>query len=190
MLGIFDRDFGGSLALAAGGTDAVAATTDPQTVQRALSWDLFNPWATICELNSTHPLPARRLRALQRQARGMGQVPTYDLPDKAAESYWDEFFVDLLMNYLPVIGLLGGMIGAAIGAALLGLGAGLFARTLFAYPKYGFTATRVADIVSEIKISKIRSIPAVLGPLLERGSGATGREWLHHAGLSPATGHS
>jgi len=181
MLGIFDRDFGGSLALAAGGTDAVAATTDSRTVQRALAWDLFNPWATICELNSTHPLPARRLRALERQARSMGQVPTYDLPDKAAESYWDEFFVDLLMNYLPVIGLLGGIagalilgaggqIGAAIGAAILGLGVGLFGRTLFAYPKYGFTTTQVADLVSKIKISRIRSVPAVLkGKIIGRG---------------------
>ncbi len=198
MLGIFDRDFGGSLALATASTSAAIESTDQQTVSRAMAWDLFNPWATICELNSTHPLPARRLRALQRQAEKIGQRSTYQLPEKAAESYWDEFFVDLLMNYLPLLGLLGGIAAAIVlgaggqivagaGAALLGLGLGLLGRTIFAYPKVGFTPRGVADLVSEVKASRIRSVPASLeGRII--GRGIPGLYWSEDLVLQDASG--
>ncbi len=181
MLGIFDRDFGGSLALAAASTHAATDGTDLRTVSRAMAWDLFNPWATICELNSTHPLPARRLRALQRQSEQIGQRPAYELPEKGTESYWDEFFVDLFMNYLPLLGLLGGVVAAivlgaggqvvaGVGAALLGLGLGLLGRTLFAYPKHGFAPRGIADLIAEVKASRIRSVPASIeGRIIGRG---------------------
>ncbi len=182
MLGIFDPGFGASMALAAaGGYSATTASYDQQTTVNAMRWDLFNPWALICEISSSHPLPAKRLKALGRLAERMGQRPAYDLSDEQPESYWDEFFVDVLVNYLPLWGLLGGIaaavalgaagqIVAAVGCALLGLGVGLLARTLFAYPKREFPDSRVAELVGQVKVSKIRCVPATLhGKVIGRG---------------------
>jgi len=182
MLGIFDPGFGASMALAAaGGYSATTASYDQQTTVNAMRWDLFNPWALICEISSSHPLPAKRLKALGRLAERMGQRPAYDLSDEQPESYWDEFFVDVLVNYLPLWGLLGGIaaavalgaagqIVAAVGCALLGLGVGLLARTLFAYPKREFPASQVTELIGQVKVSKIRCVPATLhGKVIGRG---------------------
>ncbi len=199
MLGIFDPGFGASLALAAaGGYSARTATYDQQTTVNAMRWDLFNPWALICEIGSSHPLPAKRLKALDRLAEQMGQRPAYDLPDEKPESYWDEFFIDVFMNYLPLWGLLGGIaaaialgaggqIVAGIGCAVLGLGVGLLARTLFAYPKRHFPEAQVAPLVGEIKVSKIRCVPATLrGKII--GRGIPGLYWSEDLVLQDDTG--
>lgn len=199
MLGIFDPGFGASLALAAAGAySARTRAYDQEATVNAMRWDLFNPWALICELSSSHPLPAKRLKALDRLAEQMGQRPAYDLPDEKPESYWDEFFIDILMNYLPVVGLLGGIgaaialgaggqIVAGIGCALLGLGLGLFARTLFAYPKRYFPEAQVAPLVGEIKVSKIRCVPATLqGKII--GRGIPGLYWSEDLVLQDDTG--
>ena len=199
MLGIFDPGFGDSLALAA--ASAYSATTrsyDQQTTVNALRWDLFNPWALICELSSSHPLPAKRLKALDRLAEQMGQQPAYDLPDKKPESYRDEFFIDILMNYLPVLSLLGGVAAAialgvggqviaGVGCAVLGLGLGLLGRTLFAYPKRYFPEGKVAPLVGEIKVSKIRCVPVTLqGKII--GRGIPGLYWSEDLVLQDDTG--
>ena len=43
-----------------------------ENLKSAMQWDLWNPWATFYELNSTHPLVAHRLQYLSDQAGGDG----------------------------------------------------------------------------------------------------------------------
>jgi Zn-dependent protease with chaperone function len=104
-----------------------------EDVAAAASWDLQTPWATFIELQSTHPLTGKRLKALDGFAEQMGQPPKYPLLGKVKppESLLDEFLVDLSMIYLvpwsilllPIIGLL---VGVASGlSAGVGLGSGL-----------------------------------------------------------------
>ena len=181
-MGIFDARFGASLALAAaGGYDATTRTYDTTVTEKAMEWDIFNPWAFICELNSSHPLPAKRIRALARLAQQFGEAPVYNIPAQASESYLDDFATDVFMNYLPLLGLLVGGAAAvglgmnhlavgAVGAVVAGLGLGWLLRTRYAYPKDRFPDKQVHDLIPQIKVSKIRCIPAQLtGKVIGRG---------------------
>ncbi len=183
MLGIFDAKFGASMALAsASGYSAASRSYSPEAAAHAMRWDVWNPWAIICELSSSHPLPAKRINALGKLASRLGQMPAYQIPPSAPESYWDEFFVDALYNYLPLVGLLLGLAAAvglgvtieawpaAAGAALLGLGLGMLMRLRFSYPLGRFAQTTVAELVPHVKVSKVRCLPALLqGTIIGRG---------------------
>jgi Zn-dependent protease with chaperone function len=57
-LGIYD-----ATAAASTGT-AYQISSSPEKVGRLFLWDLFNPWGWWMELNSTHPLTGKRVRAL------------------------------------------------------------------------------------------------------------------------------
>ena len=67
-----------------------------------MQWDLWNPWATFYELNSTHPLIAHRLQYLGDQAAAMGQEPYIVFDRRKPESYWDDFAVDVAVMFLPL----------------------------------------------------------------------------------------
>ena len=66
-------------------------------IKGAMQWDLWNPWAGWYELNSTHPLVAKRLNYLGDQAAHLGQEPLFVFDRVKPESYWDDFFVDLFV---------------------------------------------------------------------------------------------
>ncbi len=183
MLGIFDARFGASMALAsASGYSAATQSYSADVAANAMRWDLWNPWAIVCELSSSHPLPAKRINALGKLASRIGQRPAYYIPESPPESYWDEFFVDAAYNYMPLIGLLVGLAVAAglgvtiqawapaAGAALLGLGLGMLMRLRFSYPLGRFANSKVAELVPHVKVSKIRCVPAILqGTIIGRG---------------------
>ena len=200
-LGVFDHNFGASLALAAAGGYSQTAGYSQEATVKAMRWDLWNPWAFICELSSTHPLPAKRLKALEGIAWELGQTPVFDLPElkDRPESYWDDFLVDLAVAYLPAVGLLiGAAIGlglglamhwsvAGVGIALFGLGLGSLIRMRFSYPRAAFPPKKVVDLVEEIKVSQIRSIPCTLrGTII--GRGIPGLYWSADLVLRDETG--
>ncbi|MGQ9731687.1 MAG: zinc metalloprotease HtpX [Candidatus Zipacnadales bacterium] len=200
-LGIFDLKFGASLALAAAGSYSAEGGYSHDATIRAMRWDLWNPWAFLCELSSTHPLPAKRIKHLEDIAWELGHKPLYDLPEPSErpENYWDEFVIDVLVAYMPLFGLLGGIaVGVAlgltvgwsvamVGLALLGLGAGMLIRTQFVYPKRGFPAKQVAELLPEIKVSRIRCLPCSLsGNII--GRGIPGLYWSEDLVIRDKTG--
>jgi heat shock protein HtpX len=200
-LGIFDNNYGASMALAAAGSYSAAGGYSHDATIQAMRWDLWNPWAFICEVSSTHPLPAKRLKALEKLAWELGQQPVYDLPELSdrPESYWDEFFTDVVIAYLPLAGLLvGAAVGvglgltrhwsvAGIGAAALGLGLGLLVRMTFSYPRRAFPQKKVAELVPEVKVSQVRSVPCTLrGTII--GRGIPGLYWSEDLVLRDETG--
>lgn len=206
-MGVFDPHFGASLALAAAAGYAPGAPLpDKETTIRAMRWDLWNPWALICELSSSHPLPAKRLKALDALSEQMGQEPVYDLPNKAPEGYWDEFATDLVIQYLPLLGFLGGLAAAfglgivpaidhgevsqllaPVGAIVSGWALGSFIRVLFKYPSKVFPERHVEHLVGEVKVSNVRSIPATLkGTVI--GRGIPGLYWSEDLVIQDDTG--
>jgi heat shock protein HtpX len=177
-MGIFDPQAAHALALAG----AAVGTITPQTMAGAMKWDLWNPWAMLYELSSSHPLPAKRIRALERQTEAMGKAARFSFRQEKPESYWDEFFMDLFANYLPLIGLLAGCIlagmliwqfgyiAAAAGAILLLLSAAWWLKRWFSYLHNFQDARSVKSLIDEIKVSKIRSIPCTIeGEIIGRG---------------------
>jgi hypothetical protein len=65
--------------MSASGSTALALPTTPEEAARVMRWDLVNPWARFYELDSTRPLPAMRLRALNREAEALSQGVAYPL---------------------------------------------------------------------------------------------------------------
>lgn len=182
--GIFDPTFGKSMALATAG--AWGLTDDGAQAGRhaveAMKWDLWNPWAFFLELSSTHPLPAKRIRALGRLADRLGRPRPFELPERAPETYWDEFGQDLLVAGLPLLGLVAGIAGGialgfgqampVTGCAMiaLGLGIGWLGKLAFTYPTGRFDPGRVSELVGEVRVSAIRPVPVRLeGRIIGRG---------------------
>jgi Zn-dependent protease with chaperone function len=174
--GVFDPRAAQALALAGAGSGGVTA----ETMEGAMKWDLWNPWAIFHELSSTHPLPARRIRALEQQTLALGKTPHFTFRAEQPESYWDEFAVDLLVNYLPLVGLIlgavAGFFSVAVapmawpGVLLLFVCAGWWLKRLFSY-RHDFSQQRtVRSLVEEVKVSAVRSIPCTVeGTIIGRG---------------------
>ena len=145
-LGIFDRK--GAVAMVAssaslgldrsgssGATATVSSSVSKENLKSAMQWDLWNPWATFYELNSTHPLIAHRLQYLSDQAVAMGQEPYVVFDRRKPESYWDDFAVDVAVMLLPLLLFLVGL-GVAVA-----LGAGAAFGVLPARPTWALRAS-------------------------------------------------
>ena len=90
-----------------------------ENLKSAMQWDLWNPWATFYELNSTHPLIAHRLQYLSDQAAAMGQEPYIVFDRRKPESYWDDFAVDVAVMFLPLLLFLVGLgVAVALGGGV------------------------------------------------------------------------
>ncbi len=178
-LGVFDPRVANGLAFSVVG-QGLALGED--SVSEAAVWDLKSPWAKFLELQSTHPLPAKRIRALGELAGTYGHAPRYRLDVEPGESLWDEFFVDLAVEYgwIPIALLIGATIwwGLAYGTLsqpLLPLSLGLLGiywllRTRFKY-RPGHRERKIRDLVrKEFKASPVRGIPCILeGEVVGRG---------------------
>jgi heat shock protein HtpX len=176
--GIFDPTVAQTLALASAGNGAVSAAS----MESAMKWDLWNPWAGIFELSSSHPLPAKRIRALERQSEAYQQTPRFSFRAERPESYWDEFLVDVFVNTLPALGFLAGIVLAAalglsfgfsfklLGVILLCACGAWWLQRRFSY-HHDFTAKReVKNLIGEVKVSRVRSIPGTIeGKIIGRG---------------------
>lgn len=74
-----------------------------ELIEKCMRWDLWNPWAFYYELNSTHPLTAKRINAISAYAISMKQKPYVFFKKEKPESYWDDFLVDIFFLSLPYI---------------------------------------------------------------------------------------
>jgi len=176
--GIFDPKVAQTLALSGAGSGGASI----EAMENAMHWDLWNPWGMIYELSSSHPLPAKRIRSLQRQAEAMGRAPRFSFRAEQPESYWDEFLLDLVANYLPLVGaLVGGAVAAAaflvygvqigaVGAFLAIVGAAWWMKRWYSYPGDLTGRLKVKDLLATVKVSAVRSVPGTLeGQIIGRG---------------------
>ena len=93
----------GSTAPVRGGVADGLSSISKENLKSAMQWDLWNPWATFYELNSTHPLIAPPPAISFRPGRDDGPRAVYRLRPPKPESYWDEFAVDVLVILLPLL---------------------------------------------------------------------------------------
>lgn len=174
-LGIFDETGAAALAAASSGGRVSAADASA-----AMGWDLHNPWAAYFELHSSHPLPAKRIRHLSRQAEAYGQKPLAAEPAAPGESLLDEFAIDLLILWLPW--LLAGIslaVDVSLGAvqplpmyarAGMGWALGQLVKLKFSYPTGFFADATAAGLLKRLKVSGVRGVPVALrGRVMGRG---------------------
>ncbi|MFX0057429.1 MAG: zinc metalloprotease HtpX [Candidatus Hodarchaeota archaeon] len=196
-LGIFDPKKASHLAaMSTGGS----GTYSKNAIQAAAGWDLFNPWAKYFQIYSTHPLPAKRIQRLNEQCEQYGKSVEIDFSDakkikeqQAGKSLIGEFLTDVFVKSLPTIifillialtivwffGFIGwlslGMTAIwnnlllvwAIGFYVMGFG--VIIRTKFMY-RSGFNPSKVVDLVTNIKVSPVRPVPAIIeGTIVGKG---------------------
>jgi heat shock protein HtpX len=164
-----------------------------------LQWDLWNPWAAFFEIQSTHPLIAKRLEYLGDQSASLGQDPFVIFDRDKPESYWDEFLVDVVVNILPLITLLIGL-GALIFSSITGsvshswypalliiIGISSIVKTSLSYRGESYPESNVAKLLQEVKVSPIRPIPATIRGTVV-GKGVPGLIWSEDFVIHDGTG--
>jgi len=154
-------------------------------LKEIMRWDLWSPWASYYELHSTHPLTAKRINAIAAHALNMGIEPAVIFDLEKPESYWDDFFKDLLIMLLPAIGAIVSVAAKLIYFSanmntisswdvaipfVLGLSAGGLLKTLLSYPGGVFLEYSVMSLLKKVKVSPVTSYPVkVKGRIIGRG---------------------
>lgn len=160
---------------------------DEDLLLRSFLYDLKNPWARVLELNSTHPLTGKRVRALS----GMEGARRFDFDDILSRFETDRgrmyrnFFTDVGMLALPgllAVGYpllyLGAVFADAvafswlflIGGWLAAFGVGQVALALYKYPRDASEPTTVIEALADPYASPVRGKPVKFGgELIGRG---------------------
>ncbi len=181
-LGIYDAK-----AATSTGT-AYRISSEPEKIGRVFLWDMFNPWGWWMELNSTHPLTGKRVRALSTYAEQLGLDVEFDMGrivgegnDLSKRRLYGNFVFDLLLYSAETLGL---AVGFAIGISLyavnpmmmiacplIALGVGILLKTLVMFPNYEQAEhLDVLTLMSDPYASPLRGQPAKLqGELIGRG---------------------
>ena len=179
-LGIYDAK-----AAASTGT-AYRIASSPEKIGRVFLWDMFNPWGWWMELNSTHPLTGKRVRALSTYAEQLGLAIEFDMGKVIGEGktlnkkrLYGSFFFDVFLFSLEFVGLVCGLILGiasgygqfAIAFPVIGLGLGIIIKAFVMFPNYERAKeTEVLELMSDPYASPLRGQPAKLtGNLIGRG---------------------
>ncbi|RMF67892.1 MAG: peptidase M48 [Cyanobacteria bacterium J069] len=170
---------------------AYRVAASPVQVGRVFLWDMFNPWAAWMELNSTHPLTGKRIRALSTYAEQLGLGAEFDMAQVVREGrglnktrLYGNFVMDVLLYWADWIGLGLGVLmaialyrsgaagwGAIVSPALLGGGIGILLKTFVMYPDFKRApAMDVLALMSDPYASPLRGRPVKLsGEIIGKG---------------------
>ena len=180
VIGIFDSKTSKALVSTSYNNGLISA----DNIKNAMKWETWNIWAKLYELKSTHPLISKRLKAISNRCNEYGQTPfvTFDLQKQ--ESYVDDFAIEVVINYLPIVMLLLTLIIATIsgiytdyGLKMVGIGGVI--TMILSFIKLGrryknnieYKETTVSDLLGEVKVSGVTSIPCTLeGTIIGRGN--------------------
>ena len=180
-LGIYDAKSANST-----GT-AYRVAASPERIGRVFLWDLFNPWGWWMELNSTHPLTGKRVRALSTYAEQLGLPTEFEMSQVVREGkglsrqrLYGSFAIDLLLYSAETIGLFVGLVigmlalpmnGGFITGALVGLGIGMLVKRTVMFPDFNRAPQKdVLTLMSDPYASPLRGQPVKLdGKLIGRG---------------------
>jgi hypothetical protein len=153
-----------------------ASKLNPDATANAMLFDIYNPWAKLVELNSTHPLTGKRIHALAAIAAEKRQ-PFQDIDvDAAAKrakvnpaALWGKFLRELALLALPTAVLfVGGLAGLGSGMpwlALLAIPASILAWGLLIPITYPFSApeaSNVVDLMGDVAASPVIGRPVRL----------------------------
>ncbi|MDJ0507871.1 MAG: zinc metalloprotease HtpX [Crocosphaera sp.] len=153
-------------------------------------WDLYNPWATLTEFNSTHPLTGKRIQALSTYAEQMGVQVQFNMVNVIKEGnkldkqkLMTNFVLDLMISNAHFIGaILGFIFGIIIPdfasnfiylveLIALGFGGGLIIKTFLLYPNVNQAQeSDIFSLMCDPYGSPVRGKPVQLkGKVIGRG---------------------
>jgi len=195
LMGIANLKSGQSLAL---------GMANPQQAALVMKWDLVNPWARVYEMNSTHPLTALRVRALNDDAKQMHRNEAYPLPDglEGRRIRWGAFPAEFIVWLAPFVFLAGlvlqGMFHRTLAAAgvalpenlapwlLIAAGMSWALRIMFRY-RGTFAAKNVQQLLEDLDVSQMTPRAVELkGEII--GNGVPGAFWSPDLVMQDETG--
>ncbi|MBI2892560.1 MAG: M48 family metalloprotease [Deltaproteobacteria bacterium] len=169
---------GAAVAVATGAAppgEVAVALPGLRRIEKVFLFDLFNPWAKVAELGSTHPLTGKRIRALGNYCAELGQQPLFSFERIDASGreidggkMYGKFFFEVVIYFLPHIAGVASLVGGilyepALFGIPLAIGLGLLCRGLYRYPGLGSAEpTTVLDLMSDPYASPLRGRPVVL----------------------------
>ncbi|MBF2020085.1 MAG: M48 family metalloprotease [Hydrococcus sp. C42_A2020_068] len=186
-LGIYD-----SKAAVATGT-AYRIASNSQQIGRVFLWDMFNPWGWWMEMNSTHPLTGKRIRALTTYAEQMGLETEFDMAAVVREGRKlnkNKLYGNLVLDILlfnaqwvsAIAGFLLGLLVALISSnasvlpsfSFFGFGIGTLINAFAMYPDFGrVSQTDIFTLMCDPYASPLRGRPVQLqGKLIGRADAA------------------
>ena len=148
-------------------------------IKNAMKWEMWNPWAKWFELNSTHPMISKRLLEISKYSEKYNQEPYVVFDLQKPESYVDDFFGELLLTILPTVVFVIAVfafICSSFNRWVFLIGG--FSTLLLAYIRFNrvynnknYKETTVSELLGEVKVSNITSIPCTLkGKIIGRGN--------------------
>ncbi len=181
------------------------ASRDRSLLDRSFLFDLKNPWATMIELRSTHPLTGKRIKRLSE----MPGATVFDFEAIERDHPVDrsrmrrEFLTDLAVLKVPgflsivvplgylglaVVGLFPLSLLAAAGLFLLLRGVGSLLKTRYAHPgSDDEEKTTLIELMADPYASPVRGQVAELtGEIV--GKVPAGRRWARNTMLQDSTG--
>jgi len=180
-LGIFDSKTSKTLVV----SSFDEGTISKENIKNAMKWEEWNVWAKFYELSSTHPLISKRINAISKRSAEFNQQPFINFDLQKPESYVDDFVIELIIKYLPLLSLILLTIisllliptGNTQLSVLIILIGGIIA-ILLSYIKYAryynnknYKQAKVSDLLSEVKVSGVTSIPCQIeGKIIGRGN--------------------
>jgi Zn-dependent protease with chaperone function len=178
VLGILEPRAGGTLDLAADGG------VTSERLAAALRWDTVNPWASWREKFSTHPLVARRIKALEDS--GLPGKPcrfavTPAGPEVSASQrarLWARFGEEFTVATLPWVLLAATVVAAATSTPLFWIGAlaavtgmAFFTKQRVRYADGTEEVPEVTALLERLDAGPVRGIPVeVRGRVIGRGT--------------------
>ena len=203
-LGISNAESGQILAVTSGNNSdyewdgKTKYDINKNSIMGAMKWDLWNPWATFYELNSTHPLTAKRLLHLSRQSEELGEEPYITFNLAKPETYWDEFLHDIIMILFPWLLIIGFFLVPTydnpiippeywFSSVVLLFGLGYLYKLYFRYPNSIYPEMSVDTLLQQVKVSDIRPIPCTVRGTV-RGKGIPGYVFSDDLVLQDDTG--
>ncbi len=159
---------------------------DFKPLVKALLFDIYNPWAYISELSSTHPLTGKRIRRLC----SLSKKPLFDFGSFETkykinkQVLYKNFIKDLAVLsfpfiatfiYIPIVGYLvyGGRLSFSLGILggfFLLLGFSTLILTLYKYPSCKEKPSSILELMSDLYASPVRGKCVSLnGKIVGRG---------------------
>ncbi len=180
-LGIFDSKTSKTLVVS---SYSKTGDIDKNMIKNAMKWEMWNPWAFIYQLNSTHPLISRRLLEISKSSKEYNQEPYIVFDLQKEESYVDDFLIDLLINWMPLIGILLAILiffiyllcpvispFIVVGIMLLVMIFTWKIKVNRRYKNKEYNKTTVSSLLEKVKVSEITSIPCKIeGTIIGRGN--------------------
>ncbi len=180
-LGIFDTKSSKSLVVSSYDDGYISK----ENIKKAARWELWNPWAVWYELNSTHPLISKRIKAISSYSSQYYQSSYITFDEEAPESYVDDFLLELFIKFLPslifIIFIITTIVIIAmeidlnyllfLGSTIIAWAVSLFIGYFRSHKNKDYKNMKVVDLLSEVKVSGVTSVPCTIeGEIIGKGN--------------------